>query len=587
MRLLVLSLISSLWLSFPSPASPLCAQTPPPCLRTTAGGGSLRRLFDLADAIALSGGANSTAALLRLIELGDSWRAEGAAEGEHQRVPGCMADARVRSILRPDRSLVIAGYADSRVALGLLALLSRGLGGMAVDDIAALDVAAVLRQCSVAALLPPGRFNGLQSMLTVIKEQAAALARGAPLNVESPQFYNEEVAMLLSGGVDSSVALRLLLDQGRSVRAFYLKIWLEDELAHLNECPWEEDLQYAQAVCAQLGVPLETLSLQKEYWEQVVEYTLCEARQGRTPNPDVMCNSRIKFGVFLDYVGRNFSKVASGHYAQVETVDGMARLKCSPDPVKDQSYFLSNLRQDQLRRCLFPIGHLHKAEVRRLADEFDMPTKLRKDSQGICFLGKLKFDDFIGHYLGVKPGPIRSLTTGEVLGTHRGLWFHTIGQRKGLGPHLSSLVHEGPWYVAAKNLEENILYVTNRPEGIDRPRRIFRVEQINWITSPPPGLSSPTGISLRMKLRHGPTFSPGWLRVVESDRLEATLVSADKGIAPGQFAAFYEEDTCLGAGVISETVPYDPEAPFTETVTRQNQSVESSRGNLLIELSED
>ena len=556
MRVLVLALAGSLWLSLVTPATSLCAQTPITGPRSTPADGSLRRFFELADTIATSGGgANTTAALLRLIKLGDGWRVQGAVEGAHQRVPGCMADARVRTLLRPDGSLFVGGYADSRMALGLLALLSRGLEGVGVDEVAALDVVAVLRQCSVSALLPPGRFNGLQSMLTVVKEQATALSGGAPLQVDPKEAYTEEVAMLLSGGVDSSVALRMLLDQGRTVRAFYLKIWLEDEVAHLSECPWEEDLRYAQAVCAQLGVPLETLSLQREYWDQVVEYTLGEAKRGRTPNPDVMCNSRIKFGVFLDFVGRNFSRVASGHYAQIDTIDGIARLRCSPDPVKDQSYFLSNLRQDQLRRCLFPIGHLHKSEVRRLAEEFDLPTKRRKDSQGICFLGKLKFDDFIGHYLGESPGPIRSYPSSEVLGAHRGLWFHTIGQRKGLGPLLQSQVHEGPWYVAGKDMAENTLFVTNRPEIIDRPRRIFRVELVNWIASPPCGLSSQNGVFLRMKLRHGPTFCEGWLRTIKSGLLEATLTKADKGIAPGQFAAFYEGDLCLGAGVISETAP--------------------------------
>ena len=197
--------------------------------------------------------------------------------------------------------------------------------------------------------------------------------------------------MLLSGGVDSSVALKLLLDQGYTVRAFYLKIWLEDEIAHLNECPWEEDLTYAQQVCSQLNVPLEAISLQKEYWDEVVSYTFQEAKQGRTPNPDVMCNSRIKFGVFFDYIGRYFSKVATGHYAQVANEEGgIATLLTSPDPIKDQSYFLSNLNQSQLSKCLFPIGHLKKEKVRQLAEHFELATQRRKDSQGICFLGKKK-----------------------------------------------------------------------------------------------------------------------------------------------------------------------------------------------------
>lgn len=271
--------------------------------------------------------------------------------------------------------------------------------------------------------------------------------------------------MLLSGGVDSSVALKLLIDQGRilpytsyifgllliiymqgthihclliiifnmlfclrnhtlicliafsmilylghKVRAYYLKIWLEDELQHLNECPWEEDLKYATDTCSHLNVPLEVIPLQKEYFDYVVRYTIKEAREGRTPNPDVMCNSLIKFGMFYEYVGRFSKKIATGHYAQLHykrDAEGnvlRAVLSPSPDRIKDQSYFLSNLKQSQLQRCVFPIGHLQKSEVRQLAEQFDLPTKHRRDSQGICFLGKLSFDQFIAHYMGEKSG---------------------------------------------------------------------------------------------------------------------------------------------------------------------------------------
>ncbi|CAN0006327.1 unnamed protein product, partial [Hapterophycus canaliculatus] len=302
-----------------------------------------------------------------------------------------------------------------------------------------------------------------------------------------------EVAMLLSGGVDSSVAMRLLQDQGYKIRAFYLKIWLEDELAHLNECPWrccrlnlsivcplltaaakqnpaqtqEEDLAYATAVCKQAGVPLEVVPLQKEYWDEVVSYTVREAREGRTPNPDVMCNSRVKFGMFYDHVGKHFRHVATGHYARLEhhddtnlAVDQNDSASAAPtsgtppDAVKDQTYFLCALTQDQLRKALFPLGGYTKDRIRELAESFNLPTKNRKDSQargrgkncfkgtkrkhrrGICFLGKLKFDEFLQHYLGTSPGTIVD-QSGRPIGKHRGLWFHTIGQRKGVGPGLS------------------------------------------------------------------------------------------------------------------------------------------------------
>ena len=185
-------------------------------------------------------------------------------------------------------------------------------------------------------------------------------------------------------------------------------------------------------------MPLETVSLQREYWDQVVQYTFDEARLGRTPNPDIMCNSRVKFGTFFEHVGRHFKKVATGHYAQVlplpvgeglifaqksDVQDVDVHLALSPDQVKDQTYFLCNLRQDQLRRALFPIGHLQKSEVRAHAERLQLPNRKRKDSQGICFLGKLKFNEFISHYLGDSPGDIREQPGGESMGTHRGLWY--------------------------------------------------------------------------------------------------------------------------------------------------------------------
>ncbi|KAJ1401595.1 5-methylaminomethyl-2-thiouridylate-methyltransferase, partial [Ochromonadaceae sp. CCMP2298] len=359
------------------------------------------------------------------------------------------------------------------------------------------------------------------------------------------------------------------------VRAYYLKIWLEDEVAHLSSCPWEEDLTYAQQVCAQLGVVLETVSLQREYWAEVVQYTFAEARAGRTPNPDIMCNSRVKFGAFYNYVGRYHYKIATGHYAQVGAEDPMALLLAhpdqpvmlvrSPDPIKDQSYFLCTLRQEQLRKCLFPIGHLQKSQVRGLAEEFDLPTKARKDSQGICFLGKLKFDDFIAHYLGQSPGPIVDYQSGRVVGAHKGLWFHTIGQRKGVGLLLQGVVHLGPWFVASKHAPSNTLYVTNKLEVVRQPRLTFRVGEINWINGAPKELlyqgqgqgqeqgQGQGGVELEMKLRHSPNLVRGFVTRDDAGAGAAGMGAGavDKGIAPGQFAAFYIGVVCVGAGVVT------------------------------------
>lgn len=561
---------------------------------------------------------NVTATLVNLITLGDDFSTPNKDKrnfyegipAHWQRVPGCMADARVFTTLiehhnthSDDKNAAlkvkVEGVADSRVAQGLVALLSHGLSDMTASEVLALSGEELTKRCKLDDVLPPGRMNGLQNMLTIIQEQIAKFLDTSSSPPSSPpsdedsvsmargaDWKDDEIAMLISGGVDSSVALKLLLDQGHRVRAFYLKIWLEDEVAHLNECPWEEDLHYAQQVCDQLGVPLETVSLQKEYWDKVVQYTFDEARLGRTPNPDIMCNSRIKFGMFYEYVGKHFQKVATGHYAQVRTMqDGTAELFMSPDSVKDQTYFLCNLRQDQLQRCLFPIGHLQKQEVRRLAEQYQLATEKRKDSQGICFLGKLKFDDFIFHYLGEAPGPIKEYKSERVLGEHKGLWYHTIGQRKGVGSMLGpGVVNDGPWYVCAKEAETNTLYITNDLQLVEKPRREFVVDRMNWIRDPftssgsrsdlnehdpSDGIHSGNGgpvkqgIELDIRLRHGPAITRGTVTLqgdtrlplsegTSSRRAKICLVEKDKGIAPGQFAAFYKDGICLGAGVISE-----------------------------------
>ena len=202
------------------------------------------------------------------------------------------------------------------------------------------------------------------------------------------------IAVLVSGGVDSSVALAQLKEQGHDITAFYLKIWLEDELSYLGSCPWEEDLQYAQQACDKLGVPLQVISMQKQYWDRVVSYTINEVKAGRTPNPDVLCNQQVKFGAFYEAVGKEYDFIATGHYAQVEHTEEGSLLKRAVDPVKDQTYFLAYISQDQLKRALFPIGGIPKAQVRELAKSYGFDTSQRKDSQGICFLGKFKFSDF-------------------------------------------------------------------------------------------------------------------------------------------------------------------------------------------------
>jgi len=355
----------------------------------------------------------------------------------------------------------------------------------------------------------------------------------------SVKILSMKIALLLSGGVDSSVALRVLLDQGYTdITAYYLKIWLEDELSFLGECPWEEDLAFARAVCSQVDVPLKVLNLQKEYFDQVVSYTVNELKKGRTPSPDIFCNQRIKFGAFYDKINEEYDKVATGHYGTVEEKDGLFYLKRSPDPVKDQSYFLSHLSQQQISKIIFPIGKMMKEDVRVLAEKYDLPNKDRKDSQGICFLGKIKYSDFIKHYLGEKEGDILEKESGAVLGKHKGFWFYTIGQRQGLG------LSNGPWYVSGKDLEKNIIYVSSRMNVLEQKRSQFTVCELNWISR------KPSTENLSLKLRHGPRINNCTIKWLDTDRLEVSMDEGDKGIAPGQFAVFYEGEICLGGARI-------------------------------------
>ena len=347
-----------------------------------------------------------------------------------------------------------------------------------------------------------------------------------------------KIAVLLSGGVDSSVALRLLQKEGHDLTAFYLKIWLQDEFSFLGECPWEEDLEFVRAVCKQVNVPLEVLPLQTEYWDTVVTYTISEIKEGRTPNPDMFCNSLIKFGQFYGKIDDSFEKVASGHYATVEKVNDLYQLKRSPDPVKDQTYFLAYLTQQQLSRALFPLGKYMKKEVRQFADQFDLPNRNRKDSQGICFLGQIKFDEFIRHHLGIKKGDIVEIETGEKKGEHDGYYYYTIGQRSGLG------LSHGPWYVVKKDVEKNIVYISKENKS-GRSRDTFEVGKFNWIAE-----SRPSEMNLQVKIRHGANFYNCEIEFISDNTAKVKLETPDQGIAPGQFAVFYKDQLCLGGGVI-------------------------------------
>jgi tRNA-specific 2-thiouridylase len=347
-----------------------------------------------------------------------------------------------------------------------------------------------------------------------------------------------KTAVLLSGGVDSSVALhKLRREGGAEVSAYYLKIWLEDDLSSLGSCPWEEDLRFARAVADAAGVPLSVVPMQRDYHDKVVSYALDELRRGRTPSPDLFCNERIKFGAFVDALQDSCDRVATGHYAVLEHGPDGPVLRRSPDAVKDQTYFLSRLRRDQLERALFPVGGMLKSQVREEARRLGLANKDRPDSQGICFLGKIRYPQFVRAYLGERPGDIVERESGRLLGRHRGFWFHTIGQREGLG------LGGGPWYVTAKDPDANVVYVSHG--SVRQSRGTFSVSSLHWISREPE-----PGARLLVRIRHSPALASCTLRPLAPGSLEVAMDPPDAGIAAGQFAVFYDGDVCLGCGVI-------------------------------------
>lgn len=283
----------------------------------------------------------------------------------------------------------------------------------------------------------------------------------------------QKILVGLSGGVDSAVALYLLKQEGYQVEAAYMKCFSET-VNIKGECPWKEDRLMAYRIAAQLDVPIQTLDFQKEYHEKVVDYIFDSYQKGLTPNPDILCNNEIKFKLFLEYAKENgFDKIATGHYAQVtEDKDGFHLLR-GKDPNKDQSYFLAGLTQAQLSLAMFPIGHLEKPEVRKIATEAKLLNADRKDSQGICFIGKVDLKTFLQQKIKPKAGVIED-TEGNKLGDHQGVWYYTIGQRKGLD------LPSGPWYVADKNIKENKIIVA-KESAPELYKNLVQLTDLHWL----------------------------------------------------------------------------------------------------------
>jgi tRNA-specific 2-thiouridylase len=347
----------------------------------------------------------------------------------------------------------------------------------------------------------------------------------------------------MSGGVDSSVAAWLLQQQGYDVQGLFMSNWDEDEDGY---CTAAEDYQDARSVCEQLRIPLHKVSFAGEYRERVFAYFLEEYRAGRTPNPDVLCNREIKFGVCFDYARRLGAEwVATGHYARVEH-GASPRLLRGVDAGKDQSYFLHAMPSQALARTLFPIGSLQKSDVRRMARELALPVFDKKDSTGICFIGERPFAEFLAHYLPAQPGDIETIEGRKVVGAHRGLMYYTLGQRQGLRIGGRTDASEDPWYVAGKDLDRNALLVA---QGHDHPSLFSRgltASQLTWVA----GAAPAERFRCTAKVRYRQPDQGCEVRVLANGRCEVEFDEPQRAVTPGQYVVFYRGEECLGGGVI-------------------------------------
>ncbi len=354
----------------------------------------------------------------------------------------------------------------------------------------------------------------------------------------------QKVIVGMSGGVDSSVAALELQAQGYAVEGLFMKNWEEDDDAAY--CAAAEDLKDAQAVADQLGIHLHTVNFSADYWERVFEYFLAEYRCGRTPNPDIMCNKEIKFRAFLDHaLHLGADAIATGHYARMRPANEGVELLRGVDANKDQSYFLCALSQAQLQPALFPLGNLQKPMVRQIATEAGLATHAKKDSTGICFIGERKFRNFLERYIPAQPGDIID-TDEQVIGTHNGLMFYTLGQRHGLGIGGVHSAAEAPWFVAAKDLAHNRLVVV---QGHDHPllfTQQVEASQPNWISGVAP--TAPFRCQAKLRYRQAPQACV--ITQINANAVSVRFDNPQRAVTPGQAAVFYAGDVCLGGAII-------------------------------------
>jgi tRNA-specific 2-thiouridylase len=372
---------------------------------------------------------------------------------------------------------------------------------------------------------------------------------------KAPQ--DTKVIVGMSGGVDSSVSAFLLQEQGYQVEGLFMKNWEEDDTDEY--CAAAQDLTDAQAICDKLDIKLHTINFATEYWDNVFEYFLAEYKAGRTPNPDIMCNKEIKFKAFLEFACEDLGAdyIATGHYVQRQFVHGHWTMVRGLDNNKDQSYFLYTLNEQQLSRTLFPVGHIEKPQVRAIAEKAGLVTHNKKDSTGICFIGERKFKDFLGQYLPAQPGIIES-AEGVAVGQHDGLMYHTLGQRKGL--RIGGLANSGeePWYVVEKDLLRNVLIVG---QGHNHPRLFSKgliANQLHWVDRKE--LTAPIKCTVKTRYRQDDvtcTVSP--LDKKSNDEEETLeyqidFTEAQSSVTPGQSVVFYQDDICLGGGIINTLI---------------------------------
>lgn len=338
----------------------------------------------------------------------------------------------------------------------------------------------------------------------------------------------------MSGGVDSSLAAALLVEQGYDVTGVYMKNWTADLPG--MKCPWAEDLADAKRVAVQLGIDFKVFDFEKQYKHKVVDYMISQYKKGHTPNPDIMCNQEVKFKLFLDSsLEDGADMIATGHYARV--AGGI--LKQAVDKNKDQTYFLYRVTGEAMLKTLFPVGEFTKPQVRKMADERGLTTAVKKDSQGICFIGQIGIRDFLSQYVDSKPGEIIDKKSGKVLGHHDGAIFYTFGQRHGM-----ELGGGMPYYVVGKDMEKNEVYVTTNLNDETLWKKEINLTDLHWINN------VPVDGKYQIRVRHRAPLADADLNFTDKQNINLTLINPERAIAPGQSVVIYNGDICLGGGII-------------------------------------